>query len=750
VSEIAGAWVDWGADPAVDTRVLWIPIAFDEATVQDILDTCRAITDEISALDKPRLVFKSGGEEPLRGGVSVGLTLTLWNCQVAFAARVTPDTTGTVTTQSIPGTLLIDSSGQFETDLIERGAIIINRTDGSKCTVLRVIDEGNIRCTALAGGSDNQFDIGDSYEIVNVVTCDISGGNLVARDYADVEMGATLATFGTQINLAASSSATLSEQEALQYSSYGGVVSVDTTSSTTGTNYPAGNKEYPVNNLVDALAICTDKGFDTLYIIGDITLGAGHDVSGKVIRGQNSVLSTITVEAAANTLRTTFKDCTMTGVLDGDSLFQHCVVGDLTYVEGFIFQCTLGGTITLAGTEMTNIVDCNSGIAGTSTPVVDMGGSGRDLGVRNYSGGIKIINMDGDQNISLDFSSGSAIIDSTVTNGTVDIRGVVTVTDNSGPGCTVITDGALNRQTITATQWDTVWVDTVDGQPGTVFPLGHQSSPVDNIADAELIAAAYGLERYHIRGSIVLENSFTGCSFLSHSSLGASIDLNGQDVTGAAFSHMTLTGVQNGVVSCYNCKLNAVTSMEGEYIDCIVATNLDCKTGVWTYLWGGAATEASMFTVNMNGGAMVGITKCTLVCAPQNMTEAGAIFLKHGQGLCSVDGSNTNGTIRLGGETGYIDSGGETAGVFVQDDTTRQATATTVWNATFATEQEAKIALIEKILRNKMVQTTDSSNNHIIYDDDGVTPLLTFTVKDSGGLAPTLPTGVPATRTRGV
>jgi hypothetical protein len=97
---------------------------------------------------------------------------------------------------------------------------------------------------------------------------------------------------------------------------------------------------------------------------------------------------------------------------------------------------------------------------------------------------------------------------------------------------------------------------------------------------------------------------------------------------------------------------------------------LDFKSGVWSYLWGGQSSEATMFTFNMNGAAKVGITRCTVVCRVQNMTDAGAIMLKHGQGAILGDNTNTAGTIRVGGEANWIDAGvGDS--VVVGDDTTR-------------------------------------------------------------------------------
>lgn len=213
MSEIAGAWVDWGYDPETDIRILWIPSPIDEVVVQDILDTCRAIEDELDALDKPALIDRSGGEEDLTGGIFNALTVTLSNLQVAFEARDIVEESGSVTTPSAAGTELHDSTAQLITNGVRRGSIITNEVDNSWATVLQVVSETFLRCTALSGGTDNQFDLTDTYTINRVVKCTIGGGNLVSRDYLGASIDDTLPTFGTQIVKSASSSATLIESD---------------------------------------------------------------------------------------------------------------------------------------------------------------------------------------------------------------------------------------------------------------------------------------------------------------------------------------------------------------------------------------------------------------------------------------------------------------------------------------------------------------------------------------------------------
>jgi hypothetical protein len=59
------------------------------------------------------------------------------------------------------------------------------------------------------------------------------------------------------------------------------------------------------------------------------------------------------------------------------------------------------------------------------------------------------------------------------------------------------------------------------------------------------------------------------------------------------------------------------------------------------------------------------------------------------------------------------------------------------------------LALVAKILRNRLELAEGSTNNWVLYDDDSVTPLLRWSVGDKNGDAIRMNAFVPARRTRG-
>jgi hypothetical protein len=231
-----------------------------------------------------------------------------------------------------------------------------------------------------------------------------------------------------QVSVNPSNSAGLMDIAYMQAGAFDGVVAIDITSIYTGTTFPVGTKGYPVNNLVDAHAIGQERGLNTFYVMSSMTLGVGDFSVGHIYIGLNMASVTITVDTLADVSSCEFRDCTLQGVLDNNNIFRNCLILDITHVNGFIHQCVLKGTITLDGGDAV-VMSCYSGYATNETPVIDMGGSGNQLSLSDYVGGLSIVNGTGAADVSsLNLPSGHVIFDVSVTAGSYYVRGGCDVT----------------------------------------------------------------------------------------------------------------------------------------------------------------------------------------------------------------------------------------------------------------------------------------------------------------------------------
>ena len=261
-----------------------------------------------------------------------------------------------------------------------------------------------------------------------------------------------------QVSVRSANSAGLTYSKEIEDQSYtDSRVWIDTVNGTTGTQYPQGTPGDPVDNKVDAYAIIANRGLPKRWhLAGSLSIINSDDLDGLDIRGGSSVGTMINL-TNANTQNFSASVCTITGTASGDVEFNNRVIlEDYNGFSGSAEECELKGTLTLAGASAEHsLFDCWSGVPGTGTPIVDCNSLvGLELAVRPYTGGIQINNCSGaGSEISIDLLSGRVILDSTCTAGTIIVRGTGWITDNSGPGCTVIIEGlTYGTSGLTATE----------------------------------------------------------------------------------------------------------------------------------------------------------------------------------------------------------------------------------------------------------------------------------------------------------
>jgi len=219
-------------------------------------------------------------------------------------------------------------------------------------------------------------------------------------------------------------SAGLQDSSSLQAASFGGVVTLDQVNGVDGITFPIGTAGTPVKTVTDARIIMNNQNIKRLAVTSNATFTTGDDISDIKVIGEASTLSFITVEDGAIATRTQFEDCTLAGIMDGNSTLKNSVVWDINYYSGYMHYIALtDSTITLGGGTDAVLLHCYAATAGGLKPTIDMGGIGQSLTMGNYSGDIKLTNKSGDDAVDIYFNAGIVEIDSTVTGGTINIYG---------------------------------------------------------------------------------------------------------------------------------------------------------------------------------------------------------------------------------------------------------------------------------------------------------------------------------------
>ena len=440
--------VRWDLSP----RLIIIDASSSEITMQDLIDTLRTLEALPSGIDEPYLM-NSSGKENLGGGTTVGLTVELQNAQIYFSERSWTKAYGTIDASDATGTYLYDSGADFINAGITRGYVAFNIV-GAMATILTV-DSSNILYTLpLSGGPRQDWQVGDTYAIYPNELCATAGGNLVAVDASGNELYPILQSPNVQSTLTSSSSATNVELDAIQYSSYQNSVWLDPSSSNSGTDYPMGTREYPVNNLQDAVNIGNNKGFSTLQILRSMVIDSGTVLSEFTLIGKSHVNTNITIDSNAVCDNITISNARVTGTLDGGTHIESCTCGDLNYVNGHIHNSGLHGRITLGGNEDAVIANC-SAVDVNSPPIIDMNLSGQDLVVTDWSGPIHIDNLESSINmVDIQIDGGVVNLDPSIFAGQFIISGIGILVNNASDYTSLNIDGLISKTAISTAVWD--------------------------------------------------------------------------------------------------------------------------------------------------------------------------------------------------------------------------------------------------------------------------------------------------------
>lgn len=564
-------------------RIIEIYAPTTDVTVQEIVNVIREWEDDPWNMTHSSLI-KASGKQQLGGGVLVGITAELQNAQLMFASRPTPLSTGGVCVQddSVGQTLTV-SGIDFISDGIYVGCTVFNSTTASMAAVSLVSSSTVLSHFKLDGGFSTEWTYGDSVSVYPNAQCNITGGNLVAIDTNGFELSPVMQSPNTQVVRTSSASATLSDLDAIQYSSYGGGINVDVINGVAGNKYPIGNVENPVDNLVDAIIIANEKGFKTLFIKESMIIGSGQILTNFTLEGRSQVDTKVTVLDSAVCYGITIINCTVTGILDGGTNLRNCIVYDVTYVNGHINHSGLYGYITLDGNQDAVFADCYT-VDQDNPVVIDMGGLGQSLAMPNYSGLATIKNLsDSNSEIGIGLNAGMIILDETVVSGTSIISGVGMLTDNSGGGCIVNTDGLMSKATISRAVYDEIGteieyasynnmvaIDVDFGVSGTIYNVGTSENPVNNIIDAKSIANYRGFNTFFIKKNMVIDSGvdITDFNIVGRSRADTEIVIDPLSIcNGVGIERCNVSGTLDGNIRIRDCVVGDLIYANGHILN---------------------------------------------------------------------------------------------------------------------------------------------------------------------------------------
>jgi hypothetical protein len=207
-----------------------------------------------------------------------------------------------------------------------------------------------------------------------------------------------------------------------------------------------------------------------------------------------------------------------------------------------------------------------------------------------------------------------------------------------------------------------VWLDISAGLAGTAFPRGTPSNPVNNFPNAITIAAARGLDSYHLVGTLIFSPSSAtaNTNWLGSSPSNSIMVCTGNSLDACVLERVAITGAASGMFTGTSILLQDVSLLEGSANDSFFLGTLTINP---------EATQDIVFSKCYS--AIAGTNTPILDCAGANIGISirdytggleirnftqGDMTIDVAQGNIILDSSCTGGTIVVRGVIDFTDN----------------------------------------------------------------------------------------------
>ena len=247
---------------------------------------------------------------------------------------------------------------------------------------------------------------------------------------------------------------------------------LDTINGTAGTvAYVNAVADLPSDSLADVLTLAASVPLSRLQVANGSTVTLAATLSGWTLSGDAYTVAL----GGQNINTTTISDAAVSGVSSGkSSKFFRCKIGAASIDATEFHDCAFTSTLTLVGTGDYLFNNCESQVAGSGSPTVDLGALGATtISFRRWSGGLTLANIAAGDVISVDAISGGTIT-LTGVDGDVQVRGMVNIVDSRTGSPTLGTTNNMDTR-----------LDAIDSAVATVdTEVGQIKAVTDVLPDA--------------------------------------------------------------------------------------------------------------------------------------------------------------------------------------------------------------------------------------------------------------------------
>jgi len=205
-------------------------------------------------------------------------------------------------------------------------------------------------------------------------------------------------------------------------------IHINTGSLNTGTEFPVGTANYPVNNIADALLISAQNNIRSITVVGSISLPVAVtdvDFTGDVPQESVIIINGSLLDSVC------FQSCTLTGAIgvgSGALDFRDCYLANVSNLLGFSSRCQIEGNISIANGEVFSAI--KTVIEGDNT-IFNLQEQMCTLSMDVDSGLVQIINSVDGCLVELNVKGGEVSLGSSCVGGDYYLEGIGTLFNDS-------------------------------------------------------------------------------------------------------------------------------------------------------------------------------------------------------------------------------------------------------------------------------------------------------------------------------
>ena len=229
----------------------------------------------------------------------------------------------------------------------------------------------------------------------------------------------------------------------------GAQVWINTVNGTAGTEvHVNGVADNPVNTIADAITIGNSVGLSRFNSSPDSVITFTEPHNEEIWMGSGWTLN-LGGQDISQTHINHCNEVSGVGISPGGEVhILNSHIGTTSLGQAHLTGCSLGSSLTLTQAGDYTLEDCKSGIAGATSPIIDMGvavGVTR-LAVRGWNGGLIINNLAIGDVVTLDGTFGTITLNGA--DAQVELRGIAKAVVNNLTGSPIVNDNTLKQSDI--------------------------------------------------------------------------------------------------------------------------------------------------------------------------------------------------------------------------------------------------------------------------------------------------------------